>query len=112
MDRPNTMKNYLPTILILLTASLPIGAAQISTTTTTVTIGGSTVTAQVSPARTPGYYRLAYDVTSKKIKALVFSIGLTETINGLYCADTYAEIQAFATANNLTGLPKDPNVQP
>jgi hypothetical protein len=112
MDRPNIMKNYLRTILILLSLAQPVGAAQISTTTATVTISGSTVTAQVSPARTPGYYRLAYDVTSKKIKALVFSIGITETINGLYCADTYVEIQAYATANNLTGLPKDPNAQP
>ncbi len=95
----------------MLALGLPLRAAQINTTTTTLTVAGQSVSANVSPARTPGYYRLAYDVTSKKIKALVFSTGITETINGLYCADTYAEIQSYATENNLTGLPKDPNAK-
>ena len=84
----------------------PLEAAPVATTTRAITFAGQSVTAQVSPARTPGYYRLIYDVSTKKIKALVHSVGVTETVNGLYCADEYAEIQAFAEAHGLTGLPK------
>jgi hypothetical protein len=104
------MKNII--LMILTVAGMqPICGATITTTTTTLTVGGNAVTVHMSPVRTPGYYRLAYDVAAKKVKALVFSVGITETINGLYCADTYAEIQAFAAANSLTDLPMDPNAR-
>ncbi len=95
-------------VAAVLWLSNPLDAAQITTTATTLRIGAESVPVQVSPARTPGYYRLVYDVTTKKIRTLVYSIGITETINGLYCADSYAEVQAYVTANGLTGLPKDP----
>jgi hypothetical protein len=106
------MKKMMMILGLVMALALPVEAATISTTTTTITVGGDSVTANVSPARTPGYYRLVYDVSTKKIKTLVFSIGITETINGLFCADTYAEVQAYATANSLTGLPKDPQLTP
>lgn len=97
--------------LLCLALAIPVKADQVATTTATVTISGQTITYNVSPVRSPGYYRLAYDSTTKAIAhdGLVFSVGTTKTVFTLYCADSYAEVQAFVTANSLAGLPADPH---
>jgi hypothetical protein len=102
------MKNSYLILFSLLVLNAPMRAAQITTTTSSVTISGQTIAYSVSPTRTTGYYRLAFDSGTKKIVGLLFSVGTTKTVYTLYCADTYAEVQAFATANALTGLPVDP----
>ena len=102
------MKNII-LILPALLMALPVQAGQIATTTATVTVNGQAVAYNVSPKRTPGYYRLAYTAATKKVEALLYSSGSTSSVYTLYCADTYAEIVAYAAAQGLTGLPADPN---
>jgi hypothetical protein len=103
------MKKIIAALLVAFVLVLPVQATQVTTTTSSVTISGQTITYNVASAQTPGYYRLAYDSTSKKIGMLIFSKGTTKSIYTLYCVTTYAEVQAFVTAQGLTGtLPADP----
>ena len=50
------------------------------------------------------YYRLMYDATTKEVIECYYHAGTTTTPTALFCATTWAEIQAFATGDNLTGL--------
>ena len=99
------MKKYLSILFIALALFLPARATPVSTTTSSLTVSGQTITYHVAPSQTPAYYRLAYDSGTKKIAAAVFATGKTQTVYTLYCATTWAEVQAFAATNSLTGLP-------
>lgn len=63
----------------------------------------------VAPANTVAYYRLIYNASTKKVIQCVYGKGITYTTDAIFCATTWAEIQAEATTLTLTGLPADPN---
>jgi len=77
--------------------------AQIATTTTQNPV-------TTAPTRSTPYYRLAYIAKTKKCIGLYYSSGITKSGASLFCADTYAEIQAFTTSEGFTGLPADPQI--
>jgi hypothetical protein len=104
------MKTILSLCLLAL-SSLAAFADLVAISTTTLTINNKSVTESIAPAQTSPYYRLCYDSTGK-VRDLIYDKGTTRTILSLYCATTYAEIQAYATANSLTGLPKQAPGQP
>lgn len=81
---------------------------QISIVSDTMLIPGkavSTVPEQETPC-----YRVAYNLTTKKVTGCVFSDKLvTRFIGGLFAFTLWSEVVAEATTLGLTGLPaKDP----
>ena len=72
----------------------------------------TTTSAYIASAKPDPYYRLSYDPTTKKVIRLDFTAVNQSTPHSLFCATTYAEIAAQATALQLTGLPAQVTGQP
>jgi len=95
--------------------SLSAMATPVATTTATQTVNGQSVVVITAAAASTPYYRMSWMVVVREgadvnvFKGLVFSTGVTKDIDDLYCATTYAEIQAKATALGIAKIPADPN---
>ncbi len=107
------MKNII--LLYFISLSL-LSASEVASTSSTVTVKGQTITILTAPAASAPYYRLAYVTVASganpgtRLKALVYSKGVTRDEDNLYCATTYTEIQAKAAALGIANLPADPAV--
>jgi hypothetical protein len=67
-------------------------------------INSTTVTKSTLQAKADGYYALDY--LDKRIVFCKWVKGITDSIRTLVGFDTWEEVQAYATANQLTGLPE------
>ena len=102
----------------LLFAALPLSAvaAPVTTSAVTKTVGGQSITYTEAAASGTAYYRLTWMVVVRGgadvnvFKALVYSTGVTDDIDNMYCATTYAEIVTKAGSLSFAGrqIPADP----
>ena len=100
-----------PILLLIVSLAFAIPAVAQTTNAPPATVT-STLTVSTAPAAAAAYYRLIYDPTGKKVKALIFSKAITSTPWSIYSCQTYAQAQAYATTNTLTGLPPQRAGQP
>ena len=102
------------TTLLIISAVLLSRPLFAQTANAAPTVSTSTVTEVISsvPKSNTASYRLVYDPVSKRVIVLIYSSGITQTTKSIYTCTTYAQAQAFAATNAITGLPAQKTGQP